>query len=77
LLSHLGIEDDEKLVRVVEGIDLIIGGHSHTKLEQPIKSENGTIILQAASSGIFLGKLDLHFKDKRLESYNYKLIPVK
>ncbi len=77
LLSHLGIEDDEKLVKVVDGIDLIVGGHSHTKIEQPIKSKNGTLILQAASSGIFLGKLDLHFKDKKLDSYNYRLIPVK
>jgi len=76
LLSHLGVDDDEKFVKKINGVDLIIGGHSHTKLDKPLKVNN-TLILQAASSGIFLGKLDLNFVNKKLDSYTYELIPVK
>lgn len=76
LISHLGVDDDEKLAKKIKGIDLIVGGHSHTKLDKPLVV-NDTLILQAASSGIFLGKLDLNFENKKLKSYDYELIPVK
>ncbi len=76
LLSHMGVDDDEKFAKKIRGVDLIVGGHSHTKLNKPLKI-NDTLILQAASSGIFLGKLDLNFVNKKLDSYTYELIPVK
>jgi 5'-nucleotidase len=76
LISHIGVEDDEKLAKKISGIDLIIGGHSHTQLDKPLVVNN-TLILQAASSGVFLGKLDLNFENKQLLSYSYELIPVK
>ena len=34
-LTHLGVEEDEKLAVAVPGIDVIVGGHTHTKVEQP------------------------------------------
>ena len=76
LLSHLGVDGDKKLAGEVKGIDLIVGGHSHTKIDKPLVVGK-TLILQAASSGIYLGKLDLNFKNKTLYSYDYELIPVK
>lgn len=69
LISHLGIEVDELLAREVPGIDVIIGGHSHTRLAQPtfvpsgglvsLFQKNGTVIAQAFQWGGELGKLEL------------------
>lgn len=53
-LTHVGLEkEDEKfegdqaIAREVPGIDLIVGGHSHTFLNRPIQGDNGTLIVQA------------------------------
>ncbi|MCS6922806.1 MAG: bifunctional metallophosphatase/5'-nucleotidase, partial [Fimbriimonadales bacterium] len=91
LISHLGIADDERLAREVPGIDVIVGGHSHTRLAQPRFIEwqqkapvnlGGTIIVQAHQWGGELGRLDLLFwrniDTQRLELVGYKgqLIPI-
>ncbi|MCS6919150.1 MAG: bifunctional metallophosphatase/5'-nucleotidase, partial [Fimbriimonadales bacterium] len=91
LISHLGIGDDERLAREVAGIDVIVGGHSHTRLAEPRFIEwqqkapvnlGGTIIVQAHQWGGELGRLDLLFwrdiDTNRLEIVGYKgqLIPV-
>ncbi len=72
-LSHLGYSypdkqiDDVKLASKVNGIDLIIGGHTHTFLDQPVTvptPDGGeTIITQAGHSGIRLGRIDLEFSE--------------
>jgi 5'-nucleotidase len=70
-LSHLGYRydddqiDDLKLARQVPGIDLIIGGHTHTFLDHP-HEVNGpdnqiTRITQMGHGGVRLGRIDLHF----------------
>lgn len=91
LISHLGVRDDERLAREVPGIDVIVGGHSHTRLAQPRFVEwrqkapinlGGTIIVQAHQWGGELGRLDLLFwrndETHRLEIVGYKgqLIPI-
>lgn len=58
VLSHLGDVSDERLAREVEGIDLIIGGHTQTLLEKPLKVDN-TIIVQAGRDGERLGEITL------------------
>ncbi len=68
-LSHLGYRyeddriDDRKLASQLNGIDLIIGGHTHTFLDQPesIARPDGdvTLVTQAGHSGIRLGRIDL------------------
>lgn len=74
-LSHLGYQysgaadaakiDDRKLAAQVAGIDLILGGHTHTFLDrpEPIASPGGhqTLINQVGWSGINLGRLDFEF----------------
>ena len=72
-LSHLGYEynDDRicdiKLARMVNGIDLIIGGHTHTFLKQPVvikkASHNPTLITQVGFGGIVLGRIDFIFDE--------------
>ena len=76
LLSHLGIDTDKKVAEQVSGIDLIIGGHTHTVIEKPLKM-NGSYIFQAGCYGKYIGKIDLEI-NPRAEPYigniEYKLI---
>jgi 5'-nucleotidase len=58
LLSHLGARDDQELAARVSGVDLILGGHSHTQLYPPV-TVGRTIIAQAGEHGRFLGRLDV------------------
>jgi 5'-nucleotidase / UDP-sugar diphosphatase len=60
VLAHSGLEEDIELARAVTGIDVIIGGHCHTALEEPV-IENGTIIVQAGSLLKYLGRLDITY----------------
>lgn len=57
-LTHIGLKEDERLAQSVEGIDVIIGGHSHVILEEP-RIVNGTPIVQAGSFARFYGHLQL------------------
>ena len=58
VLSHLGFEQDKELARQVDGIDVIVGGHSHSEVEGGHK-EGNTVIVQAGSQGRFVGKLSV------------------
>lgn len=72
-LTHIGFDDssdwdnDQLLAKAVEGIDVIVGGHTHTKLDKPVKAEtsfkNPTIIVQTGQYSENLGELDLTFDD--------------
>lgn len=90
-VTHIGYDDnpevdnDLSLAAHVDGIDVIIGGHSHTKLDAPViidKDEKGvakdkTIIVQASSQGDFLGTLNVEFDNKgKIIGQNGKLIEV-
>ncbi|MCC8361313.1 bifunctional metallophosphatase/5'-nucleotidase [Salinimicrobium sediminilitoris] len=65
VLSHAGTAVDKLIAREVDGIDLIIGGHSHDLISPPQKV-NGTFIVQALSDGAILGETQLIIKDNRL-----------
>lgn len=58
VLSHQGLDADKRLAGCVRGIDVIVGGHSHTAVTVPVKVRN-TIIVQAGSYGMYLGVLRL------------------
>lgn len=64
-LSHLGYNRDKELAQAVQGIDIVVGGHTHTKLDEPevIAEEDGepTVIVQAHERGNFLGRVDVVF----------------
>jgi 5'-nucleotidase/UDP-sugar diphosphatase len=75
LLSHLGHSEDLSLAKKVPGIDVIVGGHSHTKVNSYDKA-NDTYVVQAFQWGIFLGKMDLSIVDKKLVAVDAKLISV-
>lgn len=58
VLSHQGLEDDRQLAENVSGIDLIIGGHSHTLIPSGNKCNN-VLITQAGEYAIALGRIDV------------------
>ncbi|QTC40303.1 5'-nucleotidase C-terminal domain-containing protein [Bacillus sp. V3] len=62
-LSHLGYSNDLELAEAVDGLDIIVGGHSHTVLEEPvvIEKEEPTVIVQAGEYLNLLGLLDVTF----------------
>ncbi len=69
-VTHEGVEDDSVLAAGTKGIDVIIGGHSHTRLRTP-KFTNGVIICQTGSNCENLGILDLSVeKNHRIVRWN-------
>jgi len=85
-LVHLGIHDSfsrgsKRLAHEVSGIDLIVDGHSHTRLEAPIVvthpvTGHSTPIVQAWKWGLILGKVDLFVQNKRVIGYRFEPIPI-
>ncbi|MEX2455894.1 MAG: bifunctional metallophosphatase/5'-nucleotidase [Balneolaceae bacterium] len=70
-VNHSGEIEDQILAREVEGIDVIVGGHFHTPLFEPI-TEGNTIIVQAGSYTEYLGQLELNWlpEEDRVEVRN-------
>ncbi|ANU10093.1 5'-nucleotidase [Planococcus antarcticus DSM 14505] len=71
-LTHIGFNDsaefdnDQLLAEAVEGIDVIVGGHTHVKLDAPVVFEGNTdptVIVQANEYNKFLGQLDVTFNE--------------
>jgi 5'-nucleotidase len=85
LLSHLGHDtkgsqvDDLTVARLVPEIDVIIGGHSHTFLEEPVRVPNSrgeTLIFQVGFGGVNLGRLDLTVVKGQVRAANGLAMPV-
>src|SRR5467141_4301935 len=79
LLSHNGMDVDLKLASRVSGIDVILGGHTHDAVPQPIPVANAggtTLVTNAGSNGKFLGVLDLDLAKGRVGAARYRLLPV-
>lgn len=76
VLAHLGHQAERRLAEKVSGIDLIIGGHSHTKVLCPVVVGN-TVIVQAWEHGKALGVLDLTVKDGKIIQYQGRLEEIK
>ncbi len=80
LLTHIGFEDDQKLAAMLNpawGVDLIIGGHSHTFLEEPCVV-NGIPIVQAGTGTDQIGRFDMVIDtdENCIESYSWQAVPI-
>ncbi len=77
MITHNGVDGDKALAGELTGagIDIIVGGHSHTRLKKPVL-ENGILILQAGSKMTNLGRLDMQVADDRVVSYDGRLIDL-
>jgi sulfur-oxidizing protein SoxB len=75
LLSHNGFDVDRKLAGRVAGIDVILTGHTHDALPEPVKVGK-TLIIASGSNGKFLSRLDLDVQDGEVKDFRYRLIPI-
>jgi 5'-nucleotidase / UDP-sugar diphosphatase len=80
-LSHSGLSankkcsEDEVLAREVKGIDIIISGHTHTKITRPLHVDP-TIIVQAWEYGKQIGVLDVTLNAGRIDLKNYQVVDI-
>ncbi len=75
VLSHLGLSGDQHLARSVAEIDVIVGGHSHNRMDQT-EQVGGTLIVQAGAHGSDLGRLDLTIEHGKITAHRRTLIPL-
>jgi 2',3'-cyclic-nucleotide 2'-phosphodiesterase (5'-nucleotidase family) len=76
VLSHAGFSADSELAEKVDGIDAIIGGHSHTKVDKAARIGK-TYVAQAFEHGLALGVLDLTVENGRVVRADSRLEPIK
>ena len=80
ILSHIGFESDVTLAKMLKpewGVDIIIGGHSHTVLKEP-KKINNILIAQAGVGSDQIGRFDIVVDDdtNSIVDYQWQLIPI-
>jgi 5'-nucleotidase len=85
-LSHGGMEkgkdgrftdgEDVRIAAAVPGIDVVIGAHSHTALQEPVMVNGRTPVVQTGKYGENLGELVISLDGGKLTVDSYKLIPV-
>ena len=79
LLSHNGMDVDLKLASRLHGLDVILGGHTHDAVPQPVAVKNAggtTLVTNAGCYGKFLGVLDLDLAKGSVRDVRYRLLPV-
>src|SRR5210317_409233 len=74
-LSHNGFDVDKKMASRVTGIDVILSGHTHDALPEPVLVGD-TIIVASGSNGKFVSRVDLDVRDGRMMGFKHKLIPI-
>jgi len=80
LLTHIGFEEDKNLAALLDpawGVDLIIGGHSHTFIDEPAVV-NGIPIVQAGTGTDLIGRFDItvNTDENCIDSYTWKCVPI-
>ena len=80
VLTHIGFESDKELAAMLRpewGVDLIIGGHSHTMLSEPAQV-NGILIAQAGTGTNQIGRFDIVVDDdtNSIVEWKWQLIPI-
>ena len=74
LLSHNGFDVDRQLASRVNGIDVILCGHTHDALPAPV-IVNKTLLVASGSNGKFVSRVDLDV-NKGVKGFKHRLIPI-
>ena len=75
VLSHNGFDVDKKMANIVSGIDIILSGHTHDALPEPVLI-NQTVIVASGSNGKFVSRVDLDVRNGKMMGFKHKLIPI-
>ena len=75
VLSHNGFDVDKKMAGIVSGIDIILSGHTHDALPEPVLI-NETVIVASGSNGKFVSRVDLDVRNGKMMGFKHKLIPI-
>ena len=75
VLSHNGFDVDKKMASIVTGIDIILSGHTHDALPEPVLIDT-TIIVASGSNGKFVSRVDLDVRNGQMMGFKHKLIPI-
>jgi sulfur-oxidizing protein SoxB len=75
LLSHNGFDVDRKVAQNVDGIDVILCGHTHDALPEPVMV-NGTALIASGSNGKFVSRIDIDADEGGVKGLNHRLIPI-
>lgn len=75
LLSHNGFDVDRKMATKVTGIDVILTGHTHDALPEPVLVGK-TMLIASGSNGKFVTRLDLDVRDRQIKGFSHRLIPI-
>jgi sulfur-oxidizing protein SoxB len=74
-ISHGGYGLDQKFAQQVNGIDVLVSGHTHNPVFEPV-IWNDTIIYEAGAHAEFVSRLDVEVKDKKVINFDYQLVKV-
>ncbi len=75
VLSHNGFDVDKAMAGKVTGIDVILSGHTHDALPEPVQVGQ-TFIIASGSNGKFVSRVDLDVRDGKMMGLRHKLIPI-
>ncbi|MBN1464843.1 bifunctional metallophosphatase/5'-nucleotidase [candidate division KSB1 bacterium] len=75
LLTHQGDDQDQILASKIRNADIIVGGHSHTRID-PVRRTNGVLIVQAGAKTRYLGRLTVQVAGDTVTSFTSELIPT-
>ncbi|UKS31215.1 bifunctional metallophosphatase/5'-nucleotidase [Paenibacillus sp. HWE-109] len=77
VMSHLGLRTDQRMAEELQGIDVILGGHTHHVLEEPLLL-SGTYICAAGKFGQYAGHLELAYdaEERRIVELTGRVVPM-
>jgi 2',3'-cyclic-nucleotide 2'-phosphodiesterase (5'-nucleotidase family) len=75
VVSHLGFPQEMQLAADVDGIDILVSGHTHNRLRCPV-TVNDTLLMQSGSHGSFVGRLDVLVDGDGVQGYEHTLIEI-
>ncbi len=75
VLSHNGFDVDRKMAGNVEGIDVILTGHTHDALPEPVMVGQ-TLLIASGSNGKFISRVDFDVQNGQMMGFRHKLIPI-